>query len=76
MTTKLPRVQVTLNETMLDELTQLTIQSNKSLSSTIKELVLEALELREDLVLTQLAESLDQPNSKLISHEQAWNLSN
>ena len=72
MPTKHPRIQVTLDKQMIEEVTQLALTLQQSVSGTLKELIAEALELREDLALSRLAEKLDKPNSKLVNHEQAW----
>ncbi len=72
MATKNPRVNVTLEESTSIILTQMAQKENKSVSSLVKELTLEALELREDLYLSKIAEKLDKKDSKIYSHEQAW----
>ena len=45
---------------------------HKSLSCVVKELAIEALERREDMYLSKLAEKLDTPNAKVHTHEDAW----
>lgn len=72
MPTKNPRINVTFEESTAEILATLAKQENKSVSSITKELVLQALELREDLVFSSLAESRESKNEKKISHEDAW----
>ncbi len=47
-------------------------QENKSVSMLAKELILEALEYREDLALSTLAKIRDKSKVKKIKHEDAW----
>jgi DNA-binding LacI/PurR family transcriptional regulator len=53
-------------------LEQLAHQEHKSITVIAKELILEALERREDVVLSALAEAREQENQKTVSHEDAW----
>lgn len=46
----------------------------KPTDDLLKELALEALEKREDLYLSKLADRLDQENTETYSHEEAWKL--
>jgi len=76
MATKNPRVNVTFEEKTIDILTDLAEIEKKSVSSIIRELTLEALELREDYYFSKLAEKFDKElekgNIELYSHEEAW----
>lgn len=72
MPTKNPRINVTFEETTAGLLTSLAQQENKSVSSLVRELAMEALEMREDLYLSQEAERIDQKDSKMYSHAEAW----
>jgi len=47
-------------------------QEHTSLSNLAKELVLEALERREDKALSAIAETRDTKKAKRIKHEDAW----
>jgi len=69
---KNPRINVTFEEITARLLMQLAQQQNKSLASFVRELTLEALELREDLALSKIAAALDQEGIKTYSHEEAW----
>jgi predicted DNA-binding protein len=72
MTTKNPRINITFEEKTAGLLTNLAKQENKSLSSLVRELTLEALELREDFYLSKIAEKLDKEGAKIYSHKEAW----
>ncbi len=62
-----PIVMVALEEITIEVLAALAQQENKSISSLAKELILEALEQREDKVLSATAEVRDTPDAKKIS---------
>jgi hypothetical protein len=73
MVTKNPRVNVTLGEGLASLLAKLATQEQKSVSTLSRELILEALELREDMALSALAEARDIPNIKRIKHsDDVW----
>ena len=72
MATKNPRINVTFEETTAGVLAHLAKQEQKSISSIVRELSLEALEMREDLYLSRVAEKLDQEGAKTYSHDKAW----
>lgn len=67
-----PRINVTFEESTAGLLSVLAEAENKSLSNIVRDLTLEALELREDLYLSKVAQKLDQDNAKTYSHEEAW----
>ncbi len=72
MSTKNPRVNVTFEESEVVMLTKLAKQNDKSVSSLVKELTLEALEMREDFYLSDLANKLDQKKAKTYCHDEVW----
>ena len=72
MPTKNPRVNVTFEESTVEFLTDLAKQEDKSVSSLVKELILEALERREDVALSAIAEIRDVQHTKKIKHDDAW----
>ena len=72
MPTKNPRINVTFEEVTAGLLAQLAHQEDKSMASLVRELALEALEMREDLYLSKVAEKLDQEGVKTYSHDEAW----
>lgn len=53
-------------------LTDLAKHEEKSVSHLIAELVLEALEHREDMYFSVLSEKRDVKGAKTIKHEDAW----
>lgn len=73
MPTKHPRINITFEESILGLLTDLAQQEHKSVSGFAKELILEALEKREDMSLSALAEIRDHAASKRVKHDDAWN---
>jgi hypothetical protein len=72
MQTKSPRINVTFEQVTAGLLAQLADQEHKSVAGLVRELTLEALEMREDLYLSKIAASLDQEGVKTYSHEDAW----
>lgn len=69
---KNPRLNVTLEDTTVSFLTKMAHTANKSVACIARELIHEALEMREDLYLSKLAETLDVKNEKTYSHTEAW----
>jgi len=72
MPTKNPRVNITFEEPAAALLASLAEQEHKSVSSVAKELILEALERREDVALSAIAKVRDTAKIKKISHRDAW----
>ncbi len=72
MATKNPRINVTFEQATANMLVDLAKQEHKSISSLVKELALEALEMREDLYLSKIAENLDRKDSKTYTHKDVW----
>lgn len=72
MPTKNPRIKITLEDSTAGFLASLAKHEHKSISSLAKELVLEALERREDMSLSTIAENRDTPKAKRITHTNAW----
>ncbi len=70
--TKHPRINITFEEATAALLSELAQQEHKSVSGLAKELVLEALERREDRFLSALAEVRDRTTSKKVKHEDVW----
>jgi hypothetical protein len=61
-----------LEESTAGLLASLAEHEHKSISSLAKELVLEALERREDMTLSAIAEIRDTINAKRVKHDDAW----
>jgi hypothetical protein len=72
MAIKNPRINVTFEETTAGLLSSFARQENKSVASLVRELTLEALEMREDFYLSQVAEKIDVNGTKTHSHDEAW----
>lgn len=72
MPTKNPRLNITFEPQMLGILSVLAKQGHQSVASLAKELVLEALERREDIVLSELAKARDTKKQKTIKHLDVW----
>ena len=72
MSTKNPRINVTFEEGTAGLLARLASHDHKPVASVVRELVLEALELREDYYLSQEAKKLDTKGAKTLNHEDAW----
>ncbi len=72
MPTKNPTINITLEESIADLLASLARHEHKSISSLAKELVLEALERREDMSLSAIAELRDILKAKRVKHDDAW----
>lgn len=72
MATKKPRLNVTLDFPEEKLLATLAKKEHKSISFLMRELILEALERREDLALSDLAATRLTKSKEKISHEDAW----
>lgn len=69
---KTPHINITFEENTVDLLNSLAKQEDKTISNLIKELVFEALDRREDMILSAIAESRDTQHAKKIDHDDAW----
>lgn len=69
---KNPQINITFEEDTVNLLGSLAKQEAKTVSDLVKELILEALSRREDMVLSAIAENRDTENAKMVSHEDAW----
>lgn len=72
MATKNPRINVTFETDTAGLLSTLARDEDKSVASLVRELTLEALEMREDFYLSEVAKKLDVKGAKTYSHEDAW----
>jgi hypothetical protein len=73
MTIKNPRINVTFEKATAGLIAQIAHQEHKSVAGLVRELALEALELREDIFLSKLADHLDHEGLSIVSHKDAWN---
>jgi len=74
MATKKPRVNVVLDRNTYKIIKDLSGSEDISMSSTMRDLIKEALELREDVVLAKFAEKREKTfsKSKALSHKEVW----
>jgi len=72
--TNKPRVYVVLDEQLYSIIQQLSEEEDTSVSSVVRDLVREALELREDIALSKFAEEREETfdRSKALSHNKVW----
>ena len=76
MPAKNPRVNVVLEKPLYDSVKRLAAKEEISLSLKIRDLIKEALEAQEDVVLTEVAEEREKTfrRSRELSHKQVWGL--
>lgn len=72
MPTEHPRIHVQCNPGVFDSINEIAAEEGRSLSSIAQELMIEALERREDYYFSRLAEERESKPFKKISHEAAW----
>jgi hypothetical protein len=72
MPTLHPRINITLEPVLTQLLKQLAKEEHTSLANLAKKLLLEALERREDIALSLLADKRDIKNTKRVKHDDAW----
>lgn len=66
------RLNITFDPAIFAVLVSLAEQEHKSLSSLTRDLVIEALDKREDLNFSALADFRDNRVQNTVSHDQAW----
>jgi hypothetical protein len=74
MPAKNPRVNVVLEMQLYDSVKRLAAKEEISLSLKIRDLIKEALEAQEDVVLTEVAEEREKTfrRPQGLSHKQVW----
>jgi hypothetical protein len=74
MPTNNPRINITFEKVTAKLLMHIAEHEHKSTASVAKELILEALELREDIALSTLAtiREAESNKKKRIKHDDAW----
>ena len=72
MPTTNPRINITLDEHHARELAQLAKHEHKSVSALARELIFDALERREDMMLSTIADQRDTKTAKRVKHTDAW----
>jgi hypothetical protein len=72
MIAKNPRINVTFEKATAGLLARLAHKENKPIAILVRELAVSALEMREDLYLSKVAEKLDQKDARRYQHSEAW----
>jgi predicted DNA-binding protein len=72
MPTKNPRLNVVLDIALYKIIESIAEKEGKSMSVIAKELLEDAIEKSEDLILSQMAIERENKSKKTISHEEAW----
>lgn len=72
MPTKKPRLNVVLSSAVFKALTEIAENEDKSLSVVAQELIIEALDRHEDLLLSGIAMKRDKESKRTVSHDKAW----
>ena len=72
MPTKNQRINITTNEKLMSNITLIAKQEKKTVSTLAKELIEEALDKREDMYLSTIANFREIESSKIIRHAEAW----
>lgn len=72
MPTKNPRLNVVLSDDTYEMVGRIAKQEGKSMSLVAKELMEDALEKHEDLVLSEMAMKREMRSKKVVGHDKAW----
>jgi predicted DNA-binding protein len=72
MPTKNPRLNVVLNSDIYETIERIAKHEGKSMSVVAKELMEDALEKHEDLLLSEMAMKRESRSKKTVSHAKAW----
>ena len=74
MPTQNPRINVVLNNLLYQDIRLLAEKDNVSLSTKVRDLLKEALEIQEDIALSGFAEKREESwnNSKALTHDDVW----
>ncbi len=72
MPTKNPRLNVVLDSDLLEMVEKISKKEGKSMSVVAKELIEDALEKHEDLLLSQMAMEREAKSKKTVPHDKAW----
>ena len=67
-----PRINITFEKETAGLLTHLARHNHQSVASLVRELALEALERREDLYFSKLADQINLETAKTYSHDEVW----
>ena len=72
MPTKNPRLNIVLDPELYELVEKISKQEEKSMSVVAKELIEDALEKHEDLLLSEIAMKREAKSKKTVSHDKAW----
>ncbi len=72
MPTKNPRLNVVLDNQLYEMVEKISKQEDKSMSVVAKELIEDALEKHEDLLLSEMAMKRENKSKKTVPHDKAW----
>jgi uncharacterized protein (DUF1778 family) len=72
MATENPRIQVMIDAETNSLLTNFAAQQNRSISATAADLIREALELHEDILLSKHADDRFARTTEWVGHDDAW----
>ena len=72
MPTKNPRLNVVLDNELYEMIEKIAKQEGKSMSVVAKELMEDALEKHEDLLLSEMAMKREAKSKKTVPHDKAW----
>ena len=74
MPTQNPRINIVLDDLLYQNVQFLAKKENVSLSSKVRELLKEALEIQEDIALSQFAEKREDAlkEAEALTHDDVW----
>jgi predicted DNA-binding protein len=72
MPTKNPRLNVVLDPELYELVEKISKQEDKSMSVVAKELIEDALQKHEDLLLSEIAMKREAKSKKTVPHDKAW----
>ena len=74
MPTRNPRINVMLDDVLYQNIRLLAQKENISLSAKVRELIKEALEIQEDIALSEFAEEREKSwkKSSVLLHDEVW----
>ena len=72
MPTKNPRLNVVLDTDLYATIEKIAKQEGKSMSIVAKELMEDAIEKHEDLLLSEMAMNREAKSKKTVAHDKAW----
>ena len=74
MPTRNPRINVMLDDVLYQNIRLLAQKENISLSAKVRELIKEALEIQEDIALSEFAEEREKSwkESSVLLHDEVW----